>query len=401
MEMKTSDRGGGPKAMGEKLMQEVAELANKTKKVGKDDPRRIVHSLKVALAITIVSLFYYFEPLYDNFGASSIWAIITVIVVFEFSVGTTLGKGLNRGMATSIGGALGFGAHYIASFSGKIAHPVLLGIFICIIAAATTYFRFVPKLKARYDYGLLIFMLTFSMVTVSSFRDDEILKLAWHRLINILIGGLVAVVICIFVRPVWAGSDLHQMVATNIENLGTFFEGFGVDYFGASQGESVGGANTNMLKYRSVLSSKQNEESLMPVEMKTQYQEHCLQLCTESGKALKAMAMAIRDITPPTTAESHIEKANKTTEELKTLLTSSHFNGGMEMVLATTLIILLIDSFSCSQKIADSVHELVSLARLKTVAPPQSDVAPVEHQSLSHAADHHVITINHTQQSAE
>ena len=63
------------------------------------------------------------------------------------------------------------------------------------------------------------------MVALSGFRDDEILKLAWHRLANILVGAFIAVAICIFVRPVWAGADLHQLVATNIENLGTFLEG--------------------------------------------------------------------------------------------------------------------------------------------------------------------------------
>jgi hypothetical protein len=57
------------------------------KKLGKDDPRRVIHSLKVALAITLVSTFYYFKPLYDSFGSSAMWAVITVIVVSEFSVG--------------------------------------------------------------------------------------------------------------------------------------------------------------------------------------------------------------------------------------------------------------------------------------------------------------------------
>ena len=71
----------------EKLSEKVVEFSRKLKKLGQDDPRKIVHSLKVGLAITLVSLFYYFKPLYDGFGVDAMWAVLTVVVVFEFSVG--------------------------------------------------------------------------------------------------------------------------------------------------------------------------------------------------------------------------------------------------------------------------------------------------------------------------
>ena len=52
-----------------KLMaNKIVEVVEKTKKLGQDDPRRIVHSLKVGLALTLVSLFYYIQPLYDRIG---------------------------------------------------------------------------------------------------------------------------------------------------------------------------------------------------------------------------------------------------------------------------------------------------------------------------------------------
>lgn len=69
------------------IYNKVVEIARQTKKVGQDDPRRIIHSLKVGLALTLVSLFYYFQPLYHSFGVSAMWAVMTVVVVFEFSVG--------------------------------------------------------------------------------------------------------------------------------------------------------------------------------------------------------------------------------------------------------------------------------------------------------------------------
>lgn len=65
----------------------VVNVMLQLKKLGKEDPRRVIHSLKVALAITIVSALYYFKPLYDSFGSSAMWAVFTVVVVSEFSVG--------------------------------------------------------------------------------------------------------------------------------------------------------------------------------------------------------------------------------------------------------------------------------------------------------------------------
>lgn len=66
----------------------VVGLAKKVKKIGEDDPRRVVHSFKVGLALSLVSLYYYITPLFNNsFGTSAIWAVLTVVVVMEYTVG--------------------------------------------------------------------------------------------------------------------------------------------------------------------------------------------------------------------------------------------------------------------------------------------------------------------------
>eukprot|EP00258_Populus_trichocarpa_P048310 XP_024464329.1 aluminum-activated malate transporter 2 [Populus trichocarpa] len=153
------------KALTVQFKVKTVELARNIKKLGQDDPRRVIHSLKVGLALTLVSMFYYCQPLYSNFDETAIWAIMTVVVVFEFSVGATLGKGLNRGMATLMAGGLGAGAHHLANLSGHIGEPILLGFFVFLQATISTFLRFLPKIKSRYDYGMLIFILTFSMIS--------------------------------------------------------------------------------------------------------------------------------------------------------------------------------------------------------------------------------------------
>ena len=50
-----------------------------------------------------------------------------------YNTGATLGRGLNRGLATLVAGALGFGAHYLASLAGEKGEPILLGLFVFLL----------------------------------------------------------------------------------------------------------------------------------------------------------------------------------------------------------------------------------------------------------------------------
>ncbi|CAN1171169.1 Aluminum-activated malate transporter 2 [Linum perenne] len=236
------------------FMSMVVELA-------RDDPRRVIHSFKVGLAISFVSLFYYCKPLYDDFGVSIMWALMTVVVVSEFSVGATLGKGVIRGMATMLAGALGIGAHHVANRFGHVGERAITGFLVFLLAAVTTFMRFVPNLKARYDSGLLVFILTFSFMSVSGYGDNELLEVVRKRVSTIMIGALVSVVVSMALFPVWAGEDLHDLVAGNLEKLGNFMEGFGNGYF---EEEEIKAEDLMlMMEYKSILNSKNNEDSLV------------------------------------------------------------------------------------------------------------------------------------------
>lgn len=92
-------------------------------------------------------------------------------------------------------------------------------------ATGSTFMRFFPRIKAKYDYGMLIFILTFALVAVSGFREDEILEFAHKRLSTVVIGGSVCLIISVAVCPVWAGEDLHRLIALNMEKLANFLEG--------------------------------------------------------------------------------------------------------------------------------------------------------------------------------
>ena len=91
--------------------------------------------------------------------------------------------------------------------------------------AGATYARLIPKLKKRYDYGVMIFILTFNLVVVSGLRAEKVLELARERLSTIGMGFAICVFISLLVFPTWASNELHDSIASNFQNLALFLEG--------------------------------------------------------------------------------------------------------------------------------------------------------------------------------
>ncbi|KAK9107337.1 hypothetical protein Syun_023348 [Stephania yunnanensis] len=218
-------------------------------------------------------------PLYDGFGVSIMWAVLTVVVVFEFTVGATLSKGLNRGFATFLVGGLGVGAHHLATFAGETGEPILFGSFVFILVSnilrmpqlpQRSFSRFFPAIKARYDYDVLVFILTFDLVSVSGYRVDRIIELAHRRLSTILIGGLTCVLISVGVRlygVVKSFTDLEM----NFLSAKRMIRGFGDEFFECKENdqrsdEIVSKDDKSFLqRYKSVLNSKPSEELILRV----------------------------------------------------------------------------------------------------------------------------------------
>lgn len=53
----------------------------------KEDKNRVIFSLKVGLAVLLVSLLVLIRAPYKEFGTSIIWSILTVAIMFEYTVG--------------------------------------------------------------------------------------------------------------------------------------------------------------------------------------------------------------------------------------------------------------------------------------------------------------------------
>ncbi|KHN17977.1 Aluminum-activated malate transporter 1 [Glycine soja] len=352
-------------ALPSEFSAKVVDVMSQIKKVGKEDPRRVIHALKVALSITLVSAFYYVNPLYDGFGSSAMYAVFTVIVVSEFSVG--------------------------------------------------------------------------------NYRDHEVLDIALKRVISIISGGLISVSVSIFVCPIWAGGDLHNLESKNIEKLGNFLEGFGEEYFGRSEG---GESNKLFIQgYKSVLTSKQVEETFAnfarwepchgrfrfrhpwqqylkignlsrqcayridalngflnsaktPLEMRGKIPDPCIKMSTEAGKALKELAMAIHKMIPPSAANPHIAKSKIAATNLRSIMKTGLWEDTnlFEVIPVLTVASLLLHVVSCTEKLAESIQELSTLAKFKNQDSefvPKSPQQKETPQPCCHnSGPHHVVTIN-------
>ncbi|KAK7344099.1 hypothetical protein VNO77_13362 [Canavalia gladiata] len=243
----------------------LCKFVKKAWELGVNDPRKFIHCLKVGIALSAVSLFYYFKPLYDGVGGNAMWAVMTVVVVFEYTAGATISKTVNRMCGTSLAGFLGIGVHWVASRAGEQLEPIIVGFSLFLLASAATFSRFIPTIKARFDYGAMIFILTFSLVSISGYRVEELLAMAQYRMSTIIIGSVLCIIVSMTIRPIWAGHELHVLVTENLDKLANSLQCCVAQYFGCSEGseaESEEKSNKKLLGYKCVLSSKATEETM-------------------------------------------------------------------------------------------------------------------------------------------
>ncbi|PKA63368.1 Aluminum-activated malate transporter 9 [Apostasia shenzhenica] len=189
----------------------------------REDTDRVIFSLKAGLAVLLVSLLILIRAPYNVFGTSIIWSILTVALMFEYTVGATFNRGFNRALGSLFAGILAVLVMQVAMACGQIVEPYIIGFSIFIIGAATSFMKQLPSL-APYEYGFRVTLFTYCLIIVSGYRMGSPARTAMNRLYSIAIGGLVAVFVNALVFPIWSGEQLHRELVGSLHAVANSLE---------------------------------------------------------------------------------------------------------------------------------------------------------------------------------
>ncbi|XP_060214873.1 aluminum-activated malate transporter 9-like [Lycium barbarum] len=235
----------------------IQDFAKKAIEMGKNDPRKIIFSLKMGFALSFVSLLIFWKKPTD-IAQFAIWAILTVLVMFEFTIGATFIKGFNRGLGTFCAGMLALVFAQLALWAGE-REKVVIVVSIFIVAFFGTYLKLYPTM-APYEYGYRVFILTYCILIVAGNRTRQYNVAIFTRLALIAVGAGICLLINISICPIWAGEDLHRLVVKNFMDLATSLEGCINGYLKCIEhDESISECNG----YKSVLESTSREQTLL------------------------------------------------------------------------------------------------------------------------------------------
>jgi uncharacterized membrane protein YgaE (UPF0421/DUF939 family) len=169
-----------------------------------------INSLKATFACLIallaVQIFHLDQPQ---------WVLISILIVMaaQYRVGGAIKKGYARLFATALGSCLAAAILFIFTTHLLFLYSMLF-VFI-------TLFIYLASNSKEYSYSYTLGAVTMVIIVVS---NNPQLHSALDRLIEIIMGVIIAILVSRFVLPIHAEKLLYQNIATSIEYLKKLYQ---------------------------------------------------------------------------------------------------------------------------------------------------------------------------------
>lgn len=121
-----------------RLWNDCCDFYKKALEIGRDDPRKVIYSIKMGSTLALVSLTLFWKGPFRDIYQFSIWAILTVVVMFEFSIGTIY-------------------CHFFCIYV-QVTHHISVSIIYCLNSAGATFIKGFNRAFGTFCAGMLAFL---------------------------------------------------------------------------------------------------------------------------------------------------------------------------------------------------------------------------------------------------
>nr|GEX75800.1 hypothetical protein [Tanacetum cinerariifolium] len=222
----------------------IGRFFKKARDIAASEPTKAIHGVKVGMALSLVSLFYYMKPLYDGVGGNAMWAVMTVVVAFEYSVGS-----------------LGIGVHWIANQCGEL-EPVILQASVAILVCCALV-KSVQLINALQNVPLECAACEANLAKWEPAHGRFKFRHPWKQYLRV-------------------GASMRSC-AYCIETLNGFIRCV-TEYFKDNEERS----GRKQEGYKSVLNSKASEEAMAPELLKKHLKEVCMTLTSSCSVGFRS-----------------------------------------------------------------------------------------------------------------